>query len=321
MGFDDCQVAPAFSDYWNWKLETKGASVPANGQYLTDYLTDQAIQFIERSNSGPFYLHLAYTAPHYPLQSTKEDADFFRAQNKFDEGVIQTYGMIRRMDQGIGRLMECLQRNGLEENTIVVFTSDNGPFLGEWEGMNQNRFNGFLNGGKGLVLDGGIRVPAIIHWPSGMPADGSVRSGLAHFTDWVPTLLAATGMNRTTDPVFDGENILPMLRGECATSHGPCFWSWNHRHQTCSANSAMREGPWKLYQPFQLEISGYSTAEPVPENLLPKPLAPMLFRLDADPAERRDLADLYPDRVRSMSESLESWFEQVMVDFAQANQW
>lgn len=321
MGFDESLMCPPFSDYWNWELLENGVPRKSDGRYLTDVLTTEAVRFIDRHRAGRFFLFLAYNAPHYPLQAREEDANLFRGSGQIGEGVAVTYGMIHRMDHGIGCVLEALKRNGLQENTIVVFTSDNGPYLGVWDGLDQDRFNGFLNGGKGVVLDGGIRVPAIIRWPAGLPARDEACTELLHITDWMPTLLQAAGLPSPAGEALDGMDVLPILRGESPMTGRKRFWSWNYGGPSSLANTAMRDGPWKLYRPFVLERSGYSTEPPVPESLISPAPPPQLFRLDLDPAERNDLAAEHPGRVRRMQQEIDAWFEGVMGDFRTAIDW
>ena len=144
----------------------------ATGRYLTDVFTDEAVGFLQRHRSEPFFLYLAYNAPHAPLEAPPEDVRPFTEHGGFNATVSTLYGMIRRLDAGVGRVLEALDALGMAENTIVLFTSDNGPLLGG----DYRRYNGPFRGAKNLVLEGGIRVPAIVRWPAGLP-DGRVFRG------------------------------------------------------------------------------------------------------------------------------------------------
>ncbi|MGC8864065.1 MAG: sulfatase-like hydrolase/transferase, partial [Armatimonadota bacterium] len=122
-GFDEAVCfRGGWSDYWQWRLDYNGSFRKADGRYLTDVFTEEAIAFVDRHVNEPFFLHLTYNAPHFPLQVPDEDADVFRETGKFAEGVSLIYGMNRRMDRGIGRVLDALEDRGLAENTIVLFT-------------------------------------------------------------------------------------------------------------------------------------------------------------------------------------------------------
>ena len=195
--------------YWHWILDRGGTPWRSDGRYLTDVFTDEAVNFLRRHRSEPFFLYLAYNAPHAPLEAPPEDVRPFAERGTLSETVSTLYGMVRRMDSGVGRVMEALDALGLAENTVLLFTSDNGPLLGG----DYRRYNGPFRGSKNLVLEGGIRVPAMVRWPAGIP-DGRVFHGMAHFTDWLPTLLAACGVGEQPELPLDGLNLLPALKGD-----------------------------------------------------------------------------------------------------------
>ena len=195
--------------YWDWILDRGGTPWRSDGRYLTDVFTDEAVDFLRRHRSEPFFLYLAYNAPHAPLEAPPEDVRPFAERGSFSDTVSTLYGMIRRLDAGVGRVMEALDALGLAENTILLFTSDNGPLLGG----DYRRYNGPFRGAKNLVLEGGIRVPAMVRWPAGIPG-GRVYRGMAHFTDWLPTLLAACGVDGRPALPPDGLNLLPALTGD-----------------------------------------------------------------------------------------------------------
>ncbi len=143
--------------YYDWILDYNGQSVRSDGRYLTDVFTDEAISYVNRNKNHPFFLYLSYNAPHSPLEAPNEDINPFREKGKFNDGVCTLYGMIRRMDAGIGRIIEALEKEGLIENTIILVTSDNGPWLGQDDstGYDMMRYNGPFRGQKQDVLEGG----------------------------------------------------------------------------------------------------------------------------------------------------------------------
>lgn len=322
-----------WQDYWDWHIERNGMPLAADGRYLTDVFTDEAVAFINRHRREPFYLHLAYNAPHFPLQAPPADVEPFMSAGAFTQEVATLYGMIRVMDRGVGRVLETLDQLELAENTIVTFSSDNGPQLsGRGTSNSLDRYNCGFNGQKTLVYEGGIRVPMVVRWPNGLKGRRQVHD-IAHFTDWRPTLLAMTGVTPSPNALpVDGRNILPMLSGEGDGASAARFWQWNRYEPVARCNAAMRAGDWKLVYPVipsaftvtktdqvvdqELKYHpGRHTsiiADPLPAREIPKtPPAPQLFNIAADPLERNDLAELEPERVLSMAAELDRWFESV----------
>lgn len=334
-GFDEAVCfCGGMHDYYDWRIEYNDQPVRSDGRYLTDVWTTEAINFIERHrHNTPFFLSLNYNAPHTPLQAPEEDIRPFRDKGQFPEGVSRIYGMIRHMDAGILHILETLDRCGLQENTVVIFTSDNGPDMTVYDDdptSDKRRFNCNFNGAKGLVYEGGVRVPLIIRWPAGLEG-GHQFDGMAHFTDWFTTLLALAEIDPPKDRVIDGINLLPTLRGESNNVCDRRFWQWNRYTPVKECNAAIRDGDWKLIFPTipeamqvfdgeWLEVSMYDydyfvehglIEGPDPERNLSKPGKPELYNISADPEERFDLAQKHPERVSNMQLALENWFDEV----------
>lgn len=325
-----------WSDYYRWRLDRNGAIQPADGRYLTDVLADEAVQFVRRHRDEPFFLHVAFNAPHFPFQAPDEDVRPFREDGKLTPRLSILYGMIRSMDRGIARILEELDRQGLREDTIVLFTSDNGPQLGGQGDECIDRFNGHFRGAKGLVFEGGIRVPALLRWPAGLgPASARSTGVIAHFCDWLPTLLALAGLKEMASNLsLDGRDLSPILAEGRPEGDVRRFWQWNRYTPIPTGNAAMRDGRWKLVRPAIREAMRVApadldvdrrlkyapesvvdvTRDPEPERLIPLPPPPLLFDLDADPYEQRDLATQHPERVSRMLGELEAWFESVDAD-------
>ncbi len=250
--------------------------------YLTDLLSTRAVDYVARmarqpeDDARPFFLSLHYTAPHWPWE-TRDDAA--RApvvkDNLFDlaGGNIHVYRrMIHHMDEGIGRLMAALEAHGMAENTLVVFTSDNGGerFSDSWP----------LVGGKMDLTEGGIRVPWIAHWPAVIAPGGQSRQSCMTM-DWSATMLDAAGVSGDPAYPLDGVSLMPVLRD---ASHGferPLHWRMNHRGQ-----QAMRDGDWKY-----LRVDGND----------------YLFDLSADERERANLGGKEPARLARMRADWEAW--------------
>jgi arylsulfatase A-like enzyme len=192
--------------------------------YLTDLLTERAVEFVKRQGKNPFLLSLHYTAPHWPWEARgdAEESKRIAAISHFDGGSVKTYlEMIRAMDEGIGKVLQALKNTGAEQDTCVVFTSDNGGerFSDTWP----------LVGGKMDLLEGGIRVPYVVRWPK-----GGVIPQLAITMDWVATFLDAADVAPHPDYPLDGISLLKQHPGR------ELFWRMKFR-----AQRAMRSGKWK----------------------------------------------------------------------------
>jgi len=323
-------------DYYSWRLEYNEKVVRSDGTYLTDVFTDESVDFIKRHKNEPFFLHLAYNAPHVPLQVPAAEAKPFLESGKFNWGVSMLYGMIQRMDRGIGKILETLKKLDLEENTIVMFASDNGPQFGG-EGDNCiDRFNCGYKGSKFFVYEGGIRVPMIIRWPENLK-EGAHIDDMVHFNDWLPTILSMTGSKIPEELNIDGLDLSPLIRGEKGKVDIRRFWQWNWEVPNRNFNAAARDGDWKLVRPtagrmtsvlgpriepwktvalyspeFFIHNGLIENTDPIeiPEKI-PEP---ELYNISDDYLETNDLANKYPERVRKMSAELDGWFEDIEAD-------
>ena len=249
--------------------------------YLTDLITDHGLDFVRRMAEGarsgtPFFLSLHYTAPHWPWETRDDEALAQEVRGNLFHlhgGNIDTYRrMIHHMDEGIGRLMDLLRAEGLERDTLVVFTSDNGGerFSDNWP----------LVGGKMDLTEGGIRVPWIAHWPA-VIAPGSTSTQTCMTMDWSATMLDAAGAPAAASHPLDGRSLMPLLRDATWRNDQPLFWRMNHRGQR-----AMRHGPWKY-----LRVDGHD----------------YLFNLEGDERERANLAPIAPERLAAMVQAWEAW--------------
>jgi arylsulfatase A len=320
-----------WSDYWHWFMDRNGSVEPGDGRYLTDVLTDEAVAFVRRHRDEPFFLHLAYSAPHFPLQAPDEDVTLFLGSGRFTGAVSRLYGMLRSMDRGIGRVLDELDALGLADDTLVLFSSDNGPqFTGDGDDSS-DRFNCGFRGAKLLVYEGGIRLPAVLRWPNGLRGGARTVDELVHFTDWLPTLLAAAGIEVPRDLTVDGIDVLPVLRGESGAVPDVRFWQWNRYEPVGTCNAAMRDGRWKLVRPAIAEAMEVLPADlamdvamkynpvaftavddsPLPRREVPPPPPSQLFDVMADPSEEHDLAPTDPARVARMETALATWFADV----------
>jgi arylsulfatase A-like enzyme len=236
--------------------------------YLTDMLGSRAVDVVNGyARSGhPFLMSLHFNAPHWPWEAPGDQAESDRIRSAgslvdFDGGTQQTYRrMIQEMDLQIGRVLEALAKNGLAENTIVIFTSDNGGerFADTWP----------FTGRKTELLEGGLRIPAIISWPARIPRGGTADQ-VSISMDWMPTLLAAAGVS--PDPAFppDGINLLPMLSGNAAPVERRLYWRYK-----ANAQRAARDGDYKYLK--------------ILDNTF-------LFNVVEDPMERANLKERHKD--------------------------
>ncbi len=339
-----------WSDYYEYHLRRNDSSSPSDGRYLTDVLTAEAVRFIRRSRDRPFFLYVPYSAPHSPFQAREEWIAPYRDRG-LNRIVATTYAMIERMDAGIGQILDTLDLHGLADNTIVAFTSDNGPaffnppyMIEEGEQTFNERYNAGLRGSKGWVHEGGIRVPMVLRWRGYLPG-GRLLDDLVHFTDWMPTLLALTGVARPAGPPMDGQDLSPLLAGHPFQVEPRRCWQWNFYWPDVGTNAAVRDGDWKLVRPMiretrffsdescvsdedRLRTAAFIEADmkhkenpaavrktlPVPRLKPREPEPPELYNLATDPGEQHDLAAGHPDRVRKMLGDLEDWFEEIEAD-------
>ena len=236
--------------------------------YLTDMLGSRAVDVVNGyAKSGrPFLISLHFNAPHWPWEAPGDQAESNRLRSAsslfdFDGGTQKTYQrMIQEMDLQIGRVLEALNANSMAKNTIVIFTSDNGGerFADTWP----------FTGRKTELLEGGLRIPAIISWPASIP-QGRTTDQVAVTMDWMPTLLAAAGLS--SDPAFlpDGINLLPMLKQDAATVERKLFWRYK-----ANAQRAARDGDYKYLK--------------ILDNTF-------LFNVVEDPMERANLKERHKD--------------------------
>jgi arylsulfatase A len=313
-------------DYYQWVLDRNGRPELFDGRHLTDVLTHEAMGFIRRHCQQPFFLYLAYNAPHAPFQAPEPLIAHYRQLGGLSEEVCCLYAMIEQMDAGIGQVLHTLDYFGLAENTIVLFTSDNGP----WLQGGCARYNGPYRGGKGQVYEGGIRVPAVLRW-TGAIAPGRTWDQPVHFCDWLPTLLDMAKVKRTGELPLDGVSQAACLRRRLPLeAPPPRCWQRNRYAPVEHCNAAVRDGNWKLVWPMR---DGGDRKEPednlwyqrgltsahrfcaidptLPSWPIGPPLPPQLYDLEQDPGETRNLADLHPDVVARLSSIGDAWFAEV----------
>lgn len=297
------------SSYFDPYLWENGERVRRKG-YCSDVFTDQAIQFIRdhqnNQASDPFFLYLSYNAPHTPLQLPEkylqeyrdmsyESADFqtsgqsVSAMNERDlDAARKVYGMVSNIDDNLGRLFHALKELQLEENTLVVFITDNGP--------QQRRYTAGLNERKGSAMEGGIRVPCMFYW-KGKLQEGRIISDPSAHIDMMPTLLDFAGITHEGD--MDGVSLYPSLMGsEDASDERPLFFVWERGYPQRYFNMAVRSGKYKLVGKYGHAVSADSLK---------------LFDLEKDPYELDDLSSDHPDVKLRLQALLDNWHEEIIL--------
>ena len=290
-----------FTPYDNPRL----SDGPPN-ENLTGRLADETIDFISNNNGKPFLAYLSFYAVHNPLGAPKELVDKYTEKRK-KMGLEDLYekegaskfrvnqslpvyaALVETMDMAVGKVLNALKEKGLDENTIVIFMSDNGG-LSTSEG--QPTTNLPLRAGKGWLYEGGVREPMAIYWP-GVTNGNQETDQYVTSTDFYPTILEMAGLPAMPEQHMDGKSLVPVLKGK-KMNRGPIFWHYPHYgNQGGSPGSSIRNGDWKLIQWFE-EGRGVE-----------------LYNLKEDIGEKHNLASENPSKVKEMQMLLDGWREEV----------
>jgi arylsulfatase A-like enzyme len=297
-----------FSPYGNPRL-----SDGPEGEHLPDRLATETALFIEANRERPFFTFLSFYSVHTPLMAREDlrrkyerkreamgqEASWGR-EGERDVRLVQNHavyaGMVEAMDLAIGKVLAKLDELQLRDQTLVIFTSDNGG-LSTSEGWPTSNLP--LRGGKGWMYEGGIREPLLVRWPTQV-APGQIIATPVSSPDFLPTLLEAVGGDPPADDPLDGVSLLPVLRGESIPER-PLFWHYPHYgNQGGAPAAAIRQGDWKLIEWYEDERVE-------------------LFNLAEDPGEQSDRASEYPDVVRALRERLHAWQREVGARFPTPN--
>ncbi len=296
-GFDDYYGLPYSNDMWPFHPERPQDYPPLpliEGEETIETNPDQskltgeygrrAVAFIEANHGRPFFVYLAHSMPHVPLFASE------RFRGRTEQGL---YGdVVEEIDDTVGRILATLERLELDENTLVIFTSDNGPWLSYG---NHAGSAAPLREGKGTSFEGGVRVPFVARWPGRIPK-GAVVGEPAMTIDVLPTLAGLVGAPLPTRPI-DGKDIRPLLLGQPGASspHEALFFWWN-RHL-----EAVRSGRWKLHFPHDYRsLDGPAGSDGIPSKYIQRSIGLSLFDLDADRSEATDVAEEHPDVVKRL---------------------
>jgi len=298
-GYEAGHPRSYFSPYKNPELKDG-----PEGEYLTDRLTEEALKFIETNRDKPFFLYLPHYAVHTPIRAKKEMIGKYEAKEPSNGQGNPTYAaMIESTDQGVGRMMAKLDELGLTDDTIVIFSSDNGG-VGGYKALGiqgaKITSNAPLKGGKGMLYEGGIRVPLFVRWP-GVAKPGTRCDEPVITVDFYPTLVEMAGAARPARQALDGQSILPLLRGAGGLKREAIFWHFPAYLQggggtwRTTPAGAIRRGQWKLIEFFE-------------DGRIE------LYNIVRDISEKNDLAEKMPEKARELHDLLGNWRKSVKAE-------
>lgn len=274
-------------------------------EFLTDRLTNEAIKFIEGHKEEPFFIYLPHYAVHTPIMGKPDAVARYQAKRADGGHGNPVYAaLVESVDESVARLRAALKSQGLDGNTVFVFTSDNGGLsgtVGEQGWKRGPTDNSPFRGGKGGAYDGGVRVPLIVAWPGVVEAGSQCDEPVISY-DLTPTLLAATGTPRAAGQVVDGQSLMPLLTQQGQLQRDAIFWHYPHYHPgSATPCSAIREGDWKLiefYEDGRVE----------------------LYNLRRDPGEMQNMADVDADVAQRLRDKLHGWLKEVGAQWPEPNQ-
>ncbi len=301
-GFDEYLGLPYSNDMWpnhptnkNFYPELpliendKVIELMPDQTQLTTRYTERAVQFIERNKDRPFFLYLPHTMPHVPLHVSA------KFKGKSGHGL---YGdVIEEIDWSVGQVLDAIKRSGLDGDTLVIFTSDNGPWLsyGDHAGS-----AGRFREGKGTAFEGGVREPFIARWPGKIPA-ATVKPVPAMTIDLLPTIANLTGAELPKDRIIDGRNMWPLLSQQNAVTspHDALYFYWGKELH------AVRQGRWKLHLPHPYRHLEEAGKDGRPGRETQQKIGLALFDLDNDPGESNNVANRHPEVIKELMKFVE----------------
>ncbi|OFX92285.1 MAG: arylsulfatase [Bacteroidetes bacterium GWE2_41_25] len=293
------------SSYFDPVLWSNGKREKHTG-YCSDIFADEAIEFIERNHSSPFFCYLSFNAPHTPLQVPDRYYDLFRdtdpskgfkhdgrpfpaMSEKDKEDARKVYAMVANIDENIGKLLRKLEDLKLSENTIVVFMTDNGP--------QQRRYVAGMRGIKGSVYNGGIRVPCFIRYPGLLKESGEVGINTAYI-DIMPTIAELCHAGLPTDRIIDGKSLVPLITGKTREwQTRPLFFYWTRKYPEFYNNVALLKGNYKLagHVAYDSDINGFE-----------------LFDISKDPYEQNNIVGERADVAINLKDDLDKLFKELV---------
>ncbi len=308
--------------YFDPALLHNGQAVKIPG-YCMDIFADHAIAFVRQNKDRPFFLYLATNLIHTPLEVAPAAVEPFR-QAGLDEPTSKVWAMLKSVDDNFGRLMAALAELELEQDTLVWFTSDNGPCTGS---TTPQRHMAGLRGLKGTVYENGIRVPCFLRWPGRLPP-GTKVDRIAALIDVMPTILDACGVPKPPSVSWDGVSLLPLLENAAvAWPDRTLFFQWEGTPRPEKGMCfAVRNQRWKLVQAAGIADRQAHIRRKYAELCAAQGRGPLtiegpsrleLFDIAADPGETRDLAGAHPEMVRPMQQAYDRWFDDVWTAWQQ----
>ena len=297
QGFDEYLGLPYSNDMWPNHPQRKNffpelpliegdqvARLNPDQAQLTTMYTERAVRFIERNRDRPFFFYLAHAMPHVPLFVSD------RFKGKTRQGLYAD--VVAEIDWSVGQILDALKRANVDDNTLVIFTSDNGPWLSYG---NHAGSPGPFRESKGTAFEGGVRVPFVARWPGRIPA-GSESAQPAMTIDFLPTLARLAGAAPPADRIIDGRDIGVLLTEprNAKPPHDALYFYWGQELH------AVRSGRWKLHLPHPYQSLQTAGADGAPGSYQRKEIDLSLFDLEADPGETKNLAAANPEVVREL---------------------
>jgi len=302
-------AGPPGNSYFDPLLEQNNETKKFRG-YCNDIFTDAAIEFIDANRNRPFFVYLASNLPHFPLDISDRYADPYRELGLHEHNA-RVYGMIANIDDNVGRLLERLEELDLEQNTIVIFLSDNGPRTRRTKNDRYpDRYVAQLRGTKTSVYENGIRVPCFIRWPSRLPAGRKVDTIAAH-VDLLPTLLEACNVSKPESVTLDGLSLLPLLVDDQPDwPERNLFFQWHNGERPYKyVHFAVRSPQYKLVAPNDYP---HGVKAPPTRDEMERILSSLeLYDIENDASEIDNIADQHPEIVAQLLSDYERWFSEV----------
>lgn len=319
QGFEEALVhrGPAMRKYFDPELLHNGKVEQFPG-YCMDIFTDAAVRFVKQNREKPFFIYLPANLVHTPLQVEPALAAEYDSLG-LEENTKKIYGMMRSVDSNFRKVLAVLKEVGIEQNTLLIFTSDNGPCSGS---KPIDRHMAGLHGLKGTVYENGIRVPCFMRWPAGFTAPSQVKRLAAHI-DVFPTVLDACGVSGLPGAKKDGTSLLPLLRNPSASwPDRTLFFQWDSGQVPRRGHAfAVLSEKWKLVQPCGMDMpqqkhirdryAELCRLQRRGERSIEGQQRFELYDITSDPGETRDLAAEHPDIVEKMKKEYDAWFSDV----------
>lgn len=283
------------SSYYDPVLHQNNKAIQTEG-YCTDVFTDGALDFLEKNKDNPFFLYVAYNAPHGPLQVPEKYLERYEAldlglNSRETRAARRVYAMVENVDENVGRILDYLSEQGLEEHTVVIFMTDNGPIPA--------RYNAGLRGTKSSVYEGGTKVPFFIHYPALFEAGKKIPTTVAHI-DVLPTLLDICGLESEIPEGIDGRSMLSILEGAGEFFHDrPLYWQWARGYPEMYANVAIRMGDYKLI--------GHAESHAAVDEF-------ELYNIARDPYEKVNLIGSEKEQALKLKKQLDAWYRQTVIE-------